>query len=176
MHSRKQYTIEYSLQRNLMMVLYSCAIPAAFVTLFFIAIWIWLGTGTLIDNKLAVIFMYAFIPVVTLPFILINFFRQHKLCRKYTYRIESDNILIYRNEEMIVQYDMGNVERYQMLNIGYSIYEAIKVYLKHGAIIYVYSSMNNYRRFLRMLRKNKIHEMRYVNVRLGTYEDNVFKL
>jgi len=174
MHKDESFIIEYSVWANIMLIMIACAIPAAMLSVLTLIMWVWFGTTAMREHWVPFMLMYIGIPVLVLPFELINFMRLHKNCMRYTYRV-SHNDIVVKNEKgdeiATIQYD--DIEGHQVVDIGYSVYMAIKLYIKGGRLIVIYSTMTNYRRIQRELKLRSIPKKTYCDVRIGTYLDNV---
>jgi hypothetical protein len=154
-----------------MLVIYACTLTASMLTMIVVAIWAFSGTEAVREHGL--LYVYFGILII-LPLEMINFVKQHKHCGRYSYDVSQKEIIIRdAAENRVAHVAHDDIEQYQLVDIGYSVYTAIRIYMKGGQRIVMYRTMKNYGRLKRQLKAGHIPTTRYCDVRIGTYEDNV---
>lgn len=170
----KLFVVKYSVWLNIELIIYSFLLTALFVTILIAALWIASGTDAIQPRLASLAMMYLGVPIIMLPITLPNFIKQNKMCRQYRYDVFEDYISVRSADgKRIEDIVFADIQEYQLIAIGYSVYTAVRVLTKHSQKIVIYRTMSNYRRFLKGLKRRNVLERRYVNVRIGTYEDNV---
>lgn len=121
------------------------------------------------------IYLYLIVAVLSLLTSFINYYRQRRMCKAYQIQVnDSDIIVTVSLKKRKFKFNFTDIKNYTIINCGYSIYEAIKLETKESKKILIYSSMKNYRKFKKQLKKYKILGIDYIHKPLGYTEENIY--
>ena len=172
-NSINKYEVYYSKYENAIVLVSSYLVSAMIMALILFVIAAVYGMGIIHDNYHVISLMFLGLAVIMLPFSLVNYLKQNKMCARYAYIVGECAIDVVDNVEKIrVEFKWQEILSYQVVNIGYSSYEAIKIFLCADRYVIIYNSMKNYKKVKKDLHLRKIDEDVSADTRIGSYEGN----
>jgi hypothetical protein len=121
------------------------------------------------------IYLYSFVAILMILVSFINYYGQRTQSRSYQIKINDSWISVdYNLKKKTFKFRFKDIERYTVINCGMTYYEAIKIEIKGSKKILIYSSMENYGKFEKRLKKSNILGIDYIYKALWYSEANIY--
>lgn len=171
----EKYIIEYSGTKDILVPFAEIALFLVLISSIYLVLSAFLGSRFFYGTYKFFIYLYLIVAILSLLRSRINYYRQRKNREIYQIEVNHNEISVEDNlKKRRLKFHFNDIKKYTVINCGYSVYEAIKLEIKESKKILIYSSMKNYRKFKKQLKKHKILGIDYIYKPLGYTEENIY--